>query len=53
MKDKQVRMWVDPEFKKLMKIRAAQEDMKIRDLTKKLAEEMDRKNEKRFKFKIM
>jgi len=41
MRSKRVQMWVDPEFKKAMKHRAADEGTSIEEATRKMAEAED------------
>lgn len=54
MRSLSVKMWVDPEFKKKLKIAAAEKDCSIIKLTKKLSKKNDPfelfKNEKDFVF---
>lgn len=56
MKERPIQIWVHPKYKRVLKKKAAEKDMNIIELTKKLAEELDfeerRKNERRSLFRI-
>jgi len=41
MSNRQERIWVDPSFRKMLKSIAAQEDISILELTKKIGEKPD------------
>jgi hypothetical protein len=49
-RDKKVLMWVDPSFKSSLKIRAAEQDISIIKLTKKLACDKEVSDDKNIRY---